>query len=56
MAQFLNGHDTISGTEGRAQATIDGRVVELFNATSIEASIEFQKGEVKRFCKHFFGV
>lgn len=44
---WRNGQDTVSGSEARAVATIDGRVENLFYAKEVEASIEFDKQEVK---------
>jgi hypothetical protein len=44
---FLKAGDTISGKEGRAYATINGRVEEMFFAKNIEARAEKQKSEVK---------
>jgi hypothetical protein len=43
---FLKAQDTISGQEGRAYATINGQVVELFFIQSLEATIEKNKTEV----------
>ncbi|WP_068773455.1 phage tail tube protein [Paenibacillus sp. FJAT-26967] len=44
---FLKGNDTISGQEGRAYATIDGKVEEMFYIKSLEATAEKQKSEVR---------
>lgn len=37
---FFKAGDAISGQEGRAYATIDGRVEEMFYAKTIEATAE----------------
>lgn len=49
MAQntFLRAGDTISGQEARAIATIDGQVVDLFFAKSVEAIATKRKSEVR---------
>lgn len=44
---FLKAGDTISGQEGRAYATINGQVEEMFYLKSLEATIEKQKTEVR---------
>lgn len=44
---LLNGKDTISGKEGKAFATINGQVYELFYVKNIEAKIEKLKSEIK---------
>ncbi len=44
---FLKAGDTISGQEGRAYATINGQVEEMFYIKKIEASVEKSKAEVK---------
>jgi len=44
---FLKAGDTISGQEGRAYATINGQVEEMFYIKTLEAKIEKQKTEVK---------
>lgn len=44
---FLRAGDTISGQEGRAYATINGQVEEMFYIKSLEATIEKQKTEVR---------
>ncbi len=44
---WLHVPDTISGKEGRAYATINGQVEELFYAKSVEAKAEKMKAEVK---------
>src|SRR5690606_7151157 len=44
---FLKAGDTISGQEGRAYATINGQVEEMFYIRSLEATIEKQKTEVR---------
>ncbi|MDH6371758.1 hypothetical protein M2444_003557 [Paenibacillus sp. PastF-3] len=44
---FLEAKDTISGQEGRAFATINGQVEEMFYIKTIEASVEKTKAEVK---------
>ncbi|WP_127575257.1 phage tail tube protein [Paenibacillus barengoltzii] len=47
MAGFFKAGDAISGQEGRAYATINGRVEELFYAKSIEARAEKNKSDFK---------
>ena len=44
---FLKAKDTISGQEGRAYATINGQVEEMFYVKTLEATIEKNKAEVK---------
>lgn len=44
---FMKAGDAISGQEGRAYATIDGRVEEMFYAKTIEATAEKNKSEFK---------
>lgn len=44
---YLKAGDTISGKEGRAYATINGQVEEMFYIKSLEAKIEKQKTEVR---------
>lgn len=44
---FLQAKDTISGQEGRAYATINGRVEEMFYVKSLEAKVEKEKTELK---------
>lgn len=44
---MLRAEDTISGREGRAYATINGNVEELFYARTIEATVEKNKSELK---------
>lgn len=44
---FLKAGDTISGQEGRAYATIEGRVEEMFYVKNIEATADKNKTEVK---------
>lgn len=44
---YLNGSDVISGKEGRAYITIEGKNEELFYVKSIEATIEKNKAEIK---------
>lgn len=44
---FLRAGDTISGQEGRAYATINGQVEEMFYVRSLEATVERQKTEVR---------
>lgn len=48
---FLMAKDTISGQEGRAYATINGQVEEMFYIKSLEATIEKDKAEVKTLGK-----
>ncbi len=53
MAQntFLRAGDVISGQEAKAIATINGEVVELFEAKSIEATATKRKAEVRTLGK-----
>ncbi|UHA72295.1 phage tail tube protein [Paenibacillus sp. 481] len=44
---FLMAQDTVSGREGRAFATIDGKTEELFYIKTLEAKIEKTKAEIK---------
>ena len=44
---YLQAKDIVSGQEGRAYATFDGVVEEMFYVKSIEATAEKQKEEVK---------
>ncbi len=44
---FFKAGDAISGQEGRAYATINGRVEEMFYAKTIEARAEKNKSEFK---------
>ena len=44
---FMKAGDAISGQEGRAYATIGGRVEEMFYAKTIEATAEKNKSEFK---------
>lgn len=44
---FFKADDTISGQEGRAYATINGRIEEMFYVKSLEATAEKQKAEMK---------
>lgn len=48
---FMEFKDTISGQEGRAYITIDGRNEELFYAKKIEAELEKEKSEGKTLGK-----
>ncbi len=43
----MQASDTISGQEGRAYATINGQVEEMFYIKSLEAKVEKEKAEVK---------
>ncbi|MGO4786969.1 phage tail tube protein [Paenibacillus sp. 2KB_20] len=47
MGGFLKAQDTISGQEGRAYATIENRVHEMFYVKTLEATVEKNKSEVK---------
>ena len=51
----LNAPDTISGTEGRAYAKIDGNNEDLFFAKTIESTVEKSKSEVKAIGKRMTG-
>ncbi|GAA4865011.1 phage tail tube protein [Paenibacillus vulneris] len=44
---FLRASDTISGQEGRAYATINGQVEEMFYIKKLEGKVEKEKSEVK---------
>lgn len=44
---FLKAEDVISGKEGRAYATINGNVEEMFYVRTLEATIEKNKTEIK---------
>lgn len=44
---FLRARDAISGQEGRAYATINGNVEEMFYVKTLEATVEKQKSEMK---------
>lgn len=44
---FFRAQDAISGQEGRAYATINGRVEEMFYVKTLEATVEKQKTEIK---------
>ncbi|MBY9078307.1 phage tail tube protein [Paenibacillus sp. HN-1] len=44
---FLKASDTISGQEGRAYATINGQVEEMFYIKTLEAKVEKEKADVK---------
>ncbi|MED3551017.1 phage tail tube protein [Cytobacillus praedii] len=44
---FLQARDAISGQEGRAYATINGNVEEMFYVKTLEATVEKQKSEMK---------
>ncbi|KPU45814.1 phage-like element PBSX protein XkdM [Oxobacter pfennigii] len=48
---FFKAGDSISGQEGRAYATINGRVEEMFYAKNIEATAEKNKAEFKALGK-----
>lgn len=48
---FLRAGDTISGKAGKATATIDGNVQDLFFVKTIEATFEKTKAEVKTIGK-----
>jgi len=56
MSQFLKSGDVISGREGTAFITIDGRNVPMFWLKNIEATVELVKTEVpvlgKRMNQH----
>lgn len=52
---LLNGQDTVSGKEGKAIATINGEVHELFYAKNIEATLEKIKSEVKTIGRRGIG-
>ncbi|MEI7027903.1 phage tail tube protein [Paenibacillus sp. y28] len=44
---YLRAGDTISGQEGRAFATINGKVEDMFYIKKLEAKVEKKKAEVK---------
>ncbi|WP_010279843.1 phage tail tube protein [Paenibacillus senegalensis] len=44
---FLRARDTISGQEGRAYATINGNIEEMFYIKTLEATVEKEKAEIK---------
>ena len=44
---YLKAQDTISGKEGKAVATIDGNVEDMFYIKKIEANVEKTKSEIK---------
>ena len=44
---FLRAKDVISGQEAKAQAIINGQVVDLFYAKSVEATFTKRKSEIK---------
>ncbi|TCJ04096.1 phage tail tube protein [Cytobacillus praedii] len=44
---FLQARDAISGQEGRAYATINGNVEEMFYVKTLEVTVEKQKSEMK---------
>lgn len=48
---FLRAGDTISGQEGKATATINGSVVDMFYLKDLEATLEKNKTEVKTLGK-----
>lgn len=48
---MLRAGDTISGSEGKATAVINGQVVDMFYIKSLEATMEKQKVEVKTLGK-----
>ncbi len=45
--RFLKANDIISGQEGSAYATIDGRVHEMFFIKTLEATVDKNKAEMK---------
>lgn len=49
--QFLRAGDVISGQEAKAQANINGEIVELFDAKSIEAIATKRKTEIRTLGK-----
>lgn len=49
--KYLLARDVISGQEATAQAIIDGQIVELFMAKSIEATFTKRKSEVRTLGK-----
>ncbi|MBB6733186.1 phage tail tube protein [Cohnella zeiphila] len=44
---FLKASDTINGQEGRAYATINGQVEEMFYIKKLEATVEKEKADIK---------
>lgn len=48
---FLKAQDTISGTEGRAYATIGEETHEMFYVKKLEAKVEKEKAELKMLGK-----
>ena len=44
---FFKANDAISGQEGRAYATINGNVEEMFYVKTLEATVEKQKSEMR---------
>lgn len=44
---FLRARDVISGQEASAQAIVDGQVIDLFQAKSVEATFTKRKSEIK---------
>ncbi|AJS59852.1 phage tail tube protein [Paenibacillus sp. IHBB 10380] len=48
---FLKAGDTISGQEGRAYATINGQVEEMFYVKTLEATVEKNKTDAKMLGK-----
>ncbi|WP_067843600.1 phage tail tube protein [Amphibacillus sediminis] len=48
---FFKAGDAISGQEGRAYATIDGQVEEMFYVKTLEATAEKQKTEMRTLGK-----
>ncbi len=51
----LRAQDAISGKEGRAYAKIDGNNEELFQAKTIEATLEKTKSQIKAIGKRMVG-
>lgn len=49
--QFLRAGDVISGQEAKAQANINGEIVDLFDAKSIEAIATKRKTEIRTLGK-----
>jgi hypothetical protein len=48
---YLRAGDTISGQEGKATATINGSVVDMFYLKDLEATLEKNKAEIKTLGK-----
>lgn len=48
---FLRAGDTLSGQEGKATATINGSIVDMFYLKDLEATLEKNKAEVKALGK-----